>query len=828
MPTSKVFVNPEEDLVYVCEKVAQAPTSQVVLVIPAGANIAVSQVSLKLLARMLPRAGKDVVLVVEDDLGWKFAQRAGLRALRSQDEITDETWEQAAVERNKQEGLAKPTQQAQPVDAEPEAAIEPEQVVEPAVEPEPEVEYILDDELSTELITRELPIVESAIAFAPAEDEVLPELDTVLDEDIAQVASSKHTPYQLEPKLIELDGFVMLAGGDVAQHSLGMAVRSKLNYLHEVEPAVAANEQKAFEREGEEFLQEQAREALEQQGQAGTHSPELIAQVGRGARHLWQRFRTKKPVAQVETTHQQPVVEAEYDADFPVEDMTSMEEHEAHHPSEPEDRDYLDEPVVATIPVAAPTAMPKRVVSNQAISSPYAAGYKSVNAGGGWRERAAVRRERGGGAAGVEAEVPTSSRRQRQSGTFVAAAGVFAGDLGTRLKYGFGRAGAMFKSMEGSQRRRTLIIGAVVFGLFIFLSFTIFPRAEVRVKLKPKTIPLSYELTAKSDSQLSETERLTDRSLGMRIVSKEDSRSESIDTTGQGEAGDKAKGTVIVVTSTGGATTLKAGTVISAIGKNGIEYVLGTDVVLTAQTAVVENVPIEAVNFGEQFNWTGAGKKDFTVKGANGSSVGIFTTGQIVGGSKRNTRVLAQADYDAAKADLVNLLKQSLKTDLEALLSNTEIKLEKEVKYSEPQITSSKKVGEEADSIDMSVTMQASVPVISQAELNLLVEQLAAGDPQVSGQYKVENIVDPVITETVAGQAQVTFKVNAQAAVSAAITSDQLKNRVLGASTTTAKAELSKLEDVSKVELSYSPGYIPEFLRVIPNDASKVNLKVEK
>src|SRR5258708_5206783 len=92
MSATKVFIEPNEDIVFACSKIAAAPSRKVIVVVPNGANITSSQVSLKLLTRMLMRTDKLIVLVSEDELGVKLAKKAGVVIVPRVSDVTNDTW----------------------------------------------------------------------------------------------------------------------------------------------------------------------------------------------------------------------------------------------------------------------------------------------------------------------------------------------------------------------------------------------------------------------------------------------------------------------------------------------------------------------------------------------------------------------------------------------------------------------------------------------------------------------------------------------------------------------------------------------------------------
>lgn len=75
-----VYLELEEEITSVIDKLRRTPTAEVFLVVPKKANLAQSLVNLKLLKKHAGMLGKDVTIVTADPVGLNLAQRAGLPA----------------------------------------------------------------------------------------------------------------------------------------------------------------------------------------------------------------------------------------------------------------------------------------------------------------------------------------------------------------------------------------------------------------------------------------------------------------------------------------------------------------------------------------------------------------------------------------------------------------------------------------------------------------------------------------------------------------------------------------------------------------------------
>jgi len=85
-----IYLEPEEEIISIVDRLSQAETDQVHIVVPPGAQIWQSSINLKLLKREADGMGKQVTLVVSDDLGAEMAERVGFSVKKEEDFPTAE------------------------------------------------------------------------------------------------------------------------------------------------------------------------------------------------------------------------------------------------------------------------------------------------------------------------------------------------------------------------------------------------------------------------------------------------------------------------------------------------------------------------------------------------------------------------------------------------------------------------------------------------------------------------------------------------------------------------------------------------------------------
>jgi len=88
----KIFIDLDDEITFVVERIKSSDADRIILVAPDGAGVVSSLVSLKLLAKLIFKASKSLVLVTQDEGGMKFAKRAGIPVVKKIGEISEELW----------------------------------------------------------------------------------------------------------------------------------------------------------------------------------------------------------------------------------------------------------------------------------------------------------------------------------------------------------------------------------------------------------------------------------------------------------------------------------------------------------------------------------------------------------------------------------------------------------------------------------------------------------------------------------------------------------------------------------------------------------------
>jgi len=87
-----------------------------------------------------------------------------------------------------------------------------------------------------------------------------------------------------------------------------------------------------------------------------------------------------------------------------------------------------------------------------------------------------------------------------------------------------------------------------------------------------------------------------------------------------------------------------------------------------------------------------------------------------------------------------------LKSDLKELVSTNELALVTDPIYSAPVITNEKKVGDQVDTFDISVSITATIPVVNKSDLNDVIKELATRDSTLQGDFTINSTTDPTVS----------------------------------------------------------------------------------
>jgi len=97
----KIFIDPNEEITFVLEKIKNTEKDKVAIVIPQNALILSSLINLALLQRTLWETDKILIIVTEDQYGTNIAQKSGFVVISKLSQLSQELWEIALSKKDR-------------------------------------------------------------------------------------------------------------------------------------------------------------------------------------------------------------------------------------------------------------------------------------------------------------------------------------------------------------------------------------------------------------------------------------------------------------------------------------------------------------------------------------------------------------------------------------------------------------------------------------------------------------------------------------------------------------------------------------------------------
>lgn len=374
-------------------------------------------------------------------------------------------------------------------------------------------------------------------------------------------------------------------------------------------------------------------------------------------------------------------------------------------------------------------------------------------------------------------------------------------------------------------KRRMFLSGLIVLVLVLvagLAAWWFLPKATVTLYIAPQKIEESQVITA--DTGAKEANYDKNVILG-RTLSVDSSGEKTTSTTGTKRVGEKAKGTVTVRNGTANAVQLSSGTVLA--GPNDLEFTLDSSASVSAAVSPsqpgTKEIEVTASDVGAEYNLA----KDETLGVGNypKSDVDAVVTGGFSGGSSREIATVTESDRDELEADLLNELKSDGVSDLRAKVNSDDILVEDALQSEGTSTDFSNKVGDEADTLKLSMDAKISGLVLSKSDLNELVKHYLDGkvpqgfvlrEEQVIYEFNFEDVEDGVWT----------IKTNIVANLLPEISVDEIAKAIAGKYPNVAKEYLQQsVAGFVRAEVKLFPP-LPGRLGILPRMVKNIDIEI--
>ncbi|MBI2066332.1 baseplate J/gp47 family protein [Candidatus Woesebacteria bacterium] len=378
--------------------------------------------------------------------------------------------------------------------------------------------------------------------------------------------------------------------------------------------------------------------------------------------------------------------------------------------------------------------------------------------------------------------------------------------------------------IPGAPTKRVWSVGLIVLALVLVLGFVywwFFPKAVVTVYVAPRR--LEEEITLIVDAA-ADSPDFSERVLPGEVIETEISGDRTKSTSGTKTVGERAKATVEIRNSTPSIITLPAGTVL--ISGNNLEFT--TDKAASVSAGFdTENpgkapVDVTARNIGAEYNL--AKDESFKVSNYPKVEVDAKATSDFSGGSSRDISAVSEEDADTLEEDLTEELIEKAKDELAATVPSDKFFIEDVIIAEATSKAFSNKVGDEASSLKLTLTLSAKGIVVTKQQLfdlarEDLKDKVSSGfvlrDEQLSAEF---GLTDESGSEF---ELEGLFVANLLPEVKP----DELAEKIKGKYPPLAESYLTSIPGFSRAEIKLKPRF-PGKLGTLPRLSKNITIEV--
>lgn len=372
------------------------------------------------------------------------------------------------------------------------------------------------------------------------------------------------------------------------------------------------------------------------------------------------------------------------------------------------------------------------------------------------------------------------------------------------------------------------LIGLIVFGYF---AMVVWPKASIAIATNSRDINSRVNLTLSTGAQSLDMEASV---VPAKSQQQKKTQTQQVPSTGSKNNGDKATGQVRFYNCNkndlleGKDYTVRAGTGISS---GGVTYITQEEVIVEpsnypggvcAKNKLTGLVKVVSLNAGTQSNkpaTNGYTVSGFSTMGANGS--------EMSGGTDEVVKVVSQADIDSATQKLSASQESSVKPALaDALTEAGYTPVDVSFKATEPQTSTSAKVGDQVDTVTVTQTVTYTMLGAKKADLSKLIAESVKDQIDSEDQKLLDDGVNEAAYKLLGGEdpnnIQVSMTTSSRVGPDIAIA--DVKKTAAGKKGGTVEDELRKVSGVTDVEVTYSPFWV----KSVPANEAKITVTIEK
>jgi hypothetical protein len=381
--------------------------------------------------------------------------------------------------------------------------------------------------------------------------------------------------------------------------------------------------------------------------------------------------------------------------------------------------------------------------------------------------------------------------------------------------------------------RTRLLLGAgalilLIVGLFIM--GRVLPKANITIKTDTSSLTSTIEFTASTQAE--------DLDLEQKVVPAElkevrKTEAEKVPATGQKDVGEKAKGTVKLFNCNkedkleDRTRNIPAGTGISS---GDYTFILSKDVEvepssfsdnICQKNRPSDSVAVIAQKSGDQYNLS---PRTYNVAGLSSISA---EGSAMTGGTSKMVKVVSQQDVDTAKQKINDRIGDDVAEEVKQELQDGGLYgIAETFKASDPEITASPAVGEEASEVTVTSIANYSMLGVKEDALKKLIEETVKDQIDPEKQQIIDTGLEKAVFRVLSQPSPEALQLSLQTVVVAGpnLDTEGLKREIAGKKRGETQTIIESRPGIRDVTIDYSPFWVFS----TPNKPSKINITFEQ
>lgn len=371
--------------------------------------------------------------------------------------------------------------------------------------------------------------------------------------------------------------------------------------------------------------------------------------------------------------------------------------------------------------------------------------------------------------------------------------------------------------------RKIIFVPPLIVGFFLslLLLYIFGLRSTVVLTLDPKIIEKDQEVVF---STVSKTET-TKQTVSAELVSTSLDGTATVPATGKKEVGDKAKGTITILSSLTKEQTFTQGTIVTS--SNGLAFTLDKDIKVASSSGLSDlksaQASLTAKDIGKEYNLPSGAK--FTVGSFEKSEVEAENETAFSGGTKKEVTVVSKDDINKLTEEIIKKLEQKAKDEIVSKISKEQAVLPLFLSQTVTKKEFSKDALEEASSLTLKAEVTYRGISYKKDDLNRIAAALLQNGlkdkiiAQEGISYEVKELKQKNDKEVLA-----TLKI--KASLLPKLNNEEIARQIKGKTFEEAEDFLMKLPQAADVRISLHPG-LPFLPKILPRNSKNITFVVK-